>query len=343
MLICPLAILNMPAYAEGGLKNYTLGKGIRFSNIQISGYTTIKAVIPRDGISELALDDLSLYMNARFNKFLNPFFEAEIAEAPIYVEGHNLFSGLNTKFVIERLYNDSHLTNNVTLRLGKSLDMVGEWNSIHAGPLVPTTTRPLTSYRSFSEFVTGASLLYIPDNEEIPSITFYWQPGAEVFKKKSRVAGRRFRDIKGLNLSWNWGFNNLLGLSFQAANVVNDGLVLKENQYLLGMNIHLAKNGFHLQSEYTRTWLKNPMESRVNTNETGIYIQGLYDINEKWAVFTRYEYFKDRDFIRGSHNALAGIKYNPISPMVWKLEYVKQWGQELNISTGIAASLSVLF
>jgi len=45
------------------------------------------------------------------------------------------------------------------------LSPVGEWNEIHAAPLVLTTVRPAVTYQNFSEYLTGGSLLYSdPDN-----------------------------------------------------------------------------------------------------------------------------------------------------------------------------------
>jgi len=341
--------INVPTALADSFENYTLGEGLWLSDVHVSGYVTLEGKIPENGTSEFIIDDLSLFINGRFNRFFNPFFEAEIASIPIAVEGHNLFSGTDTKVVLERLYNDSHLTDNLTLRLGKSLTPIGEWNSVHAGPLVPTTTRPLTTRCSFSEFVSGVSLIYAPQKEGLPTVNAYWQPKGELAHDPDILDNRQFHDIKGVNLAWEWGFSNKFGLSFQQADsgTLTSGTpgqgASDEHQYLLGINIHLVKGRFDFQSEFTHIWLDNELAVRVNTQETGIYAQGLYNLNDKWATFARYEYFKDRDFEESSRNAVFGIKYSPTPPLVWKLEYVKQWGQELNISSGVAASLAVLF
>lgn len=329
--------------AEDQTQNYKLGEGLRLAEIQFSGYLTVNGKIPNKGDSELVVDDLSLFFNARFHKLFNPFFEAEIAETPIYVQGHDLFKGKDAKLVLERLYNDSRLSNQLTLRLGKSLDPIGEWNGIHAGPLVPTSTRPLTTFRSFSEFITGAAFIYTPLTESLPTVNIYWQPEGDLFHNKDSIPNRDFHNIKGANLTWGWGFENKLGLAFQTADLSPAHQPLSERQNLLGLNLHLVKGDFDLQSEFTYVWLKNPAYIRKRDDETGLYVQGLYNLDEKWALFARFEYFQDRDFLKSSNNAVFGLKYSPIGPVVWKLEYVEQWGQELEISSGVVASFSVLF
>lgn len=334
---------TLPAKADDALKNYTLGEGLRFSNIHISGYLTVEAEAHEQGKKELLIDDLSFFVNARVNKFINPFIEVELTKVPLLIEGEGLFSGKDPKVVLERFYNDSHLNNQLTLRLGKSLTPIGEWNSIHAGPLVPTTKRPMTTYRSFSEYISGVSVIYEPQNDNMPTLTAYWQPEGSFSSNPKAIDNREFRDMKGIALSWNWGLENLLGFNFQQSGVHQIGYFNHETQYLIGANIHLVKNNFELQSELTHVWLKDTSPVRMRSKETGLFIQGIYNFSDNWAVMSRYEYFADRDFLESSKNALVGVKYSPKPPVVWKLEYVEQWGQKLNIGGGLFASLAVLF
>lgn len=68
------------------------------------------AEAPHDGKAEIVGDDLSLFVSGRFNKYLNPFVEAEITRATIWRENGTLLADNNPLFVLERLYNDSNLT-----------------------------------------------------------------------------------------------------------------------------------------------------------------------------------------------------------------------------------------
>jgi len=325
-----------PAQADDG---YTLGQGVRMGDIHVSGYLTVEAEAPEGGDAELFVDDLAIFVQGRFNRFFNPFFEGEIAGMPIVKENHDPFTGRTAKLVLERLYNDTYLKDNLVLRLGKSLTPVGEWNTIHAGPLVPNTTRPLTTHRSFSEFTSGVSLIYTPRDEAWPTVTAYWQPDGGLAKDIDAIEDRIFHNIKGVNLSWTRDFENTIGLSFQTADVTDSS----ESQTLIGADAHLVFGPFELRTEATQTWLHSPKAMRVRDSEFGAYGQVSYNIDERWALHARYEYFKDRNFAAASENALFGFSYRPKPPVVWKLEYVTQWGQELDIEQGFKASLAVLF
>ncbi|NVJ69964.1 MAG: hypothetical protein HWE08_06400 [Alphaproteobacteria bacterium] len=319
--------------------DYTLGQGLRFDDIKISGYLTVEGEIPEDGKSELLVDDLSLFVQGRFNRFFNPFFEAEIASMPVLKEGEAPFSGGDAKIILERLYNDTYLRDNLVLRLGKSLTPIGEWNGIHAGPLVPTTSRPLTTYRGFSEFISGASIIYTPRNENLPVATLYWQPDGGLSHDFDAIENRVFHNIKGMNLSWTWDLENTVGLSLQHADVTGSS----EKQILVGFNAHLVTGNMEWRTELTKSWLDNPRAMRVRDDEFGAFVQGTYNIGERWSLHGRYEYFQDRDYIQASENAILGFSYRPKPPVVWKLEYAFQWGQELNIEQGLLASLAILF
>lgn len=334
--LASLATVTLPAGAEDG---YQLGQGLRFDDIKLSGYMTLEAEVPDSGTSELFVDDLSLFVQGRFNRFFNPFIEAEIAGVPILREGADPFSGRETDLVLERLYNDSYLRENLVLRLGKSLTPVGEWNTIHAGPLVPTTTRPLTTHRSFSEFISGVSLIYTPGDESLPVVNAYWQPDGSLSRDIDVIANRVFHNIKGVNLAWTWGLENTVGLSLQHADVRGSS----ESQTLAGANAHFALGRFELLGEATYAWLDQPRALRKRDTEFGIFAQASFNVDERWALHGRYEYFKDRDYERASENAVFGFSYQPKPPVVWKLEYVFQWGQELDIEQGLKASLAILF
>ncbi|MCJ9429621.1 porin [Kordiimonas marina] len=328
-------MLGHAAYAD----DYKLGQGVRIDDLKVSGYMTVDAEVPDKGKSELLADDLSLYVQGRFNRFFNPFFEAEIAGIPLLKEGEDPLSGKTATVVLERLYNDIYLKDDLTLRIGKSLSTVGEWNGIHAGPLVPTATRPLTTYRSFSEFISGPALIYRPSDEALPVTTLYWQPAGTMSHDLDTIENRNFRNIRGVNLSWNWDLENTVGLSLQEANIKDSD----ESQTLAGFNAHLVFEPFVIRTEATYTWLHSPRSMRVRDHEAGIFVQGEYNLNDRWALSARYEYFQDRDYVQASKNAVFGMAYRPQPPVVWKLEYLTQWGQELGLRSGVYASLAVLF
>lgn len=318
---------------------YHLGEGYPVGNANIAGYINLVAESPNDGEAQLVGDDFSLFGRASFDKYLNPFFEVEVSGVTFWRESGTLFSDNNPDVVLERLYNDSYLTDNLSFRIGKMLTPVGEWNTIHAAPLVWTTTRPMTTYRSFPEFTSGLALNYEPQNGKLPEVQVFWQPTGELRPIPKTLVTREYLHTVGAHLNWAKGLTDKVGISLQHADVNN----LDESQTLLGLNVRKALGKFQFETEVTYTHIGGQNPARVRDNEWGAYWLGGYAINDKWLVMARYENFADREVRQGSRNALLGFVWHPDPAIAWKVEYVKQKGVRLDISSGIFASFSVLF
>lgn len=316
-----------------------MGEGYTVGNVNIAGYVNLVVEAPHDGKTEIVGDDFSLFVSGRFNKYFNPFFEAEITGATFWRESSTLLADNKPDFVLERLYNDSNLTENLTLRIGKMLTPVGEWNTIHAAPLVWTTTRPMTTYRSFPEYTSGLALNYSPPHGKLPEMQLFWQPDGEIQPKPNALVTREYLHTAGIHLNWASGLTDKLGVTLQHADINHSD----ESQTLLGLNFKktLAKFQFETEATYTHVDGRNPVRAR--DDEWGAYVLGGYAINDKWSAMARYESFVDREATHGSRNALLGLTWRPDPAIAWKLEYVKQDGARLDIGTGLYASFSVLF
>lgn len=319
--------------------DYHLGEGYTVDRINIAGYLNFVAESPQGGKAQLVGDDLSLFIGGRFNRYLNPFFEAEFSGATIWRENGRLFSDNHPDFVLERLYNDSNLTEDLTLRVGKMLTPVGEWNSIHAAPLVATTTRPMTTRRGFSEYTSGLALHYAAQDSGLPEVQAYWQPARELMPRPKTLTTRDYQSSIGVHLNWSSGLTDKVGLSLQRANVAG----IDESQTLAGLNARKALDRFQIETEATFAQISGHNPARLRHREWGAYVLGAYALTDQWSLMAHYEYFADRSTTQGSRSALLGVswRYNPA--VVWKLEYVRQKGARLDIGTGLVSSLSVLF
>ena len=336
---CLSALLIAGAISPSWAGEYHLGEGYSVGNVNVAGYINLVAEAPHDGKTEIIGDDLSLFVSGRFNQYFNPFVEAELTSATFWREGSDPFSHNSPSFVLERLYNDSNITDALTLRVGKILSPVGEWNTIHAAPLVWTTTRPLTTYRSFPEYTSGLSLNYSPQNAKLPELQLFWQPDGEIMAKPKALVTREYVHTEGVHLNWPIGLTDKIGVTLQHADVKGTN----EDQTLLGFNFRKTLGKFQFETEATHTHISGTNPTRVRDDEWGTYVLGGYAINDKWSAMARYEYFADREFNQGSRNALLGVVWRPNSAIAWKLEYVKQEGARLDIGTGIYGSFSVLF
>jgi len=331
-----LLVFAAPLASAG---EYHLGQGYTSGNMNIAGYASVVAEAPSHGTSQLMVDDLSLFITGHFNKLFNPFFEGELTEDTLWQEGGSMFSDSKPRLVLERLYNDSFLTDSLSLRLGKMLTPVGEWNTIHAAPLVWTTTRPMTTYRGFNEYTSGMALTYAQPTGKLPEIQLYWQPDGELIPKPQRLIVREYVHVAGMHANWSSGLTDKIGVSIQHADVAASD----DAQTLFGMNATKTLGKFQFETEAVYTHLNGRNPTRARSDEWGAYVLGAYSPNTQWSLMARYEYFADRETVQGSRNALVGVSYRPDPAIVWKVEYVKNYGAVLDIETGMFASFSVLF
>src|SRR3990172_5855291 len=177
--------------AEG----YELGQGWHAGNFYFSGYTNIEVVDSFDTPAKLDLDDLSLFAGGRISQWLNPFMEVELSKYTLIqqgggsVNGHN---GHNGHGMVERFYNDATVSEHDTLRVGKMLAPLGDWNLVHAAPLIPIITRPYTTAQGFGAYMSGVSWMHDPESGVAPDLQLYWQPDNEWFKRPVSHTPRNF-------------------------------------------------------------------------------------------------------------------------------------------------------
>lgn len=314
-------------------------------DFNFSGFTNVTLNAPAGDKITLSIDDLGFFASGHINKALNPFIEVELAGVNLLQQGGDPLSAGYPHILLERLFNDSSLTNSLSLRLGKMLSPVGEWNLIHVPPLVATTTRPMTSYYGFSEFTTGASLIYADNKGVLPDMQLYVQPGNEFRPRPLDIVVREYDHIAGFHLNRSFGLNDKLGFSFQHAHIKDTD----EQQNLTGFNASKEFGPLALETETIHTHLSgaNDRNPRVRDTEWGTYVQGTYTLNERWSLTGRYEHYLDRNSDTVSKNALFGTAYKSsvLSSSLWKLEYIQQSGPQLDnqIQTGLFASMSNFF
>lgn len=320
------------AHAE----EYHLGQGLPIGDFLLSGYANLVAEAPNGGIAKGSIDDFSLFVSGRVNRWINPFLETELASLTLEQQGDGRRS--NGHFILERLYNDARISESDTLRIGKMLAPVGDWNLVHAAPLVPTVTRPLTTFHGFSEYTNGVSWLHENDLGEGPDWQLYWQPGVEWHERPSTIIHRHYREVWGAHVNWPLGFADKAGISFQHGQMVETG----ETFNVYGANLRKTFGKWMLESEATSSsW--SGAAPRVRDRESGAYLLADYALTSRWHGIAEWEFFQDHLVQQVSRNTLAGIAYRPEPAIAWKLEYVHQMGVSSYISSGWFASFSTLF
>jgi hypothetical protein len=290
------------------------------------------------GTRSLTLDDLSLFVSGHLNRLVNPFTEAELTHFDLFRSRPAGPDKGDGDFALERLYNDSYLTESVTLRLGKMLTPVGEWNVIHAAPLVLTAVRPAVTDRNFSEYATGLSILYSDPYARFPDVQLYWQPSSEFSERPSTITYHQYKAVEGAHVSFPVGLLDKVGFSFQQSRDMQG-----VDQSLFGADFHYTLDKLTLQGEGTISALAHPPAIHARDSEWGAYLAASYALTEKWTGYAWYEGFGDRTAAAAAHDLLFGVSYRPQSAMVLKLEYLQNVGGPPVNPTGLFASWAVLF
>lgn len=324
-----------PVAADEG---YELGRGLNLGPLNIAGYSSVAVNLPTQAQKSLSLDDLSLFVTGHFGRLINPFTEAELTDLAIWHGGHLQGDRGDGEVVLERLYNDSYLSDSLTLRLGKMLSPVGEWNVIHAAPLVLTTVRPAVTYRNFSEYTTGASVLYTDPNRTFPDLQLYYQPTGEFSERPAGLTVHQYKSVEGAHLSYPLGLLDKIGVSFQQSKDVN-GI----DQSLYGADFHYTINRLTLQGEATYSDISNRGTTGARDVEWGAYTAAAYAVTDQWSAYGWYEIFADRTAPSTAHDVLFGFSYRPHPAIVFKIEYLQNLSGHPVNPTGLFASWSVLF
>ncbi len=339
LFFSPLCLADDPFALD---EPYVFGQGMRFGNYYVSGYTNIQMEDAFGQPAKLSLDDLSIFVGGRIGRWINPFTEIELTRQTLLKQGGNPGHG---NIVVERLYDDALLTEHDTLRLGKTLTPLGDWNTVFASPLVPTITRPDTTAEGFETNVSGVD--WMRDIQEGASdFQLYWQPDYEWFERLPRETPRHFQHVVGGHFNRPSGLIDKIGASFQHGVLAETG----EQYTVFGVNAIQSFGNLMLESEaiasrFTGTVLPWA-PPRLHSNESGIFGLADYSFTSKWHGILEAEYYQDHLVGPSSRNTLVGIDYKPHAYMVWKFEYVHQLGTPTSFSpilTGLNCSFSTLF
>jgi hypothetical protein len=325
-------------------EDYEFGQGWHGGAYYLSGYTAVVAAAPVGAPASLVLDDLSMLAGGRINQWVNPFTEIELSNYTLAQQSGPRVSG---DVKVERFYNDGLVSENDTLRVGKMLTPLGDWNLVHAAPLQPITTTPYTAAQGFSAYTAGVNWLHDAEDGASPDFQLYWQPDNEWFKRPRSETIRNFHNVLGAHVNMGFDMLSKVGASFQHGQLIETGEIFT----LYGINANTSFGNLKLQGEAITAHFSGQVlpgaSPRVHDNETGIFGLADYSITSQWHGILEWEYYQDHTVVMPSRNTLAGINYKPDnSPVVWKLEYNYQAGVSASlypILTGWQASFSTFF
>jgi len=316
----------IPVHAE-----YELGRGLPLfdGRLIVGGYLAINATFLDETPDRLLVDDLSTFLTLKLTDTTLIFAEAEL-EDPVHIGKGGVGSGSNI-FSLERLYAQWEPGDHFRLRVGKLLTPIGIWNTIHAAPLVWTTSRPIATRQFFDTGVTGAE--------------------ATVFST-----------LRSVDVAF-----TAFGQATPHLDDPNDD---QQNRYAFGTHLEAgAQNGPHLGASFVRfdddtdhrwetTYAADAMwsmrlvefslEVAANDPDSGLttwgaYFQSVFHVgsDHQFHPFVRVEY-ADLGAVRRVP-VVFGLAWKPVPAMVFKLEGIVGGDDTELGGDGALTSFAVLF
>jgi hypothetical protein len=349
-------VLFRPAIAAGAdsawePEPYQLGQGLYFpqQGLRVGGYADVHYFGLDNYAKSASVDDLSLILTEDIGSRWKLLSETDLSDA-VTLTGRG-GSTSDASLEIERLYADYYASSAATFRFGKFLTPVGQWNLIHADPLVWTTSRPLSTSAAFSTSATGAMMygtrtfvqddldytLYIDDtqafgflNDADHAYGSYGSAGAinPLKNEFDRAAGGQVHyHLHDDQLS--------LGASF----VTYDLQDPRKKYRLAGLDFDWMGPGIELNGEGVYRTAHDPQ----TPSEYGGYLQAVVSLPDQLFLVGRYEHFRNSTPNVTDNISTLGLNYRGVRGLVLRIERTHDSHDYSGLPSGWFASVSVLF
>lgn len=335
LFVLALSIGSLSATAMADADSaYRLGGGYPVSEtgLRLGGYANAQAAMPRTDPWSFELTDLSLFLTWDNGSRLHFFSELEAGDV-LSAGEHQSLGTKNAHFEFERFYLDTLVNNNLTVRLGKFLTPVGQWNVIHAAPLVWTSSRPVVTEDLFSTHVSGLMLHgSVSVAERQLEYSVYGDVSDSFDPHRSQDP---FENALGAHLRYFLHDTLQIGASF-AHFALNERLPVR--YYLSGLDVAWSYQRFELSSEIA---YRASDHGNIKNSWQG-FAQSVIPVSRHWFAVGRYEFF-EQQLDKTGQVGLLGLAYRPLPPVVWKLEYRLGTHNEMLAPDGLSTSIAILF
>ncbi len=313
-------------------QEYQLGHGYKINNaLNIGAYFSADYAKGKE-VDKARLDDVAILV---YGNFLSNFsYLVEMEASPFYTNDYkNNSSQTHSEFHYERMYVNYSHSELINIRLGKLITPIGYWNLEPINVLRDTSSNPLYSYKMFPKFITGANSNGYMNEDGSLKYHLFLQATDDIDKDYINIRNDFF--IGGA-LDYEVSYEIDLGASLGYYETYEN-----KDVSLLQVNAKYDNYPYLVQTEWAYTHIQNNTIS-ASEYQFGGYFQGMYNINPKHAIVSRYEYFKDEQSNINSKNniLILGYSYRPIYALSIKGEYQFNSDSRLNQTL---ISFSVLF
>lgn len=311
---------------------YKLGHGYKVDNaLNMGAYFSVDYTNGKS-IDRFRLDDMAVL--AYGNLPSNFSYLAEFEAAPFYVKDYKQgTSQTNTTPHKERMYLNYFYSDMFNFRLGKFITPIGYWNLEPINVLRDTSSNPLYSEKMFPKFVTGVETYGYLDEDEQIQYHFFLQSTDDIDKNYINIQNDFFL---GASLGYEVSDEIEVGNSVGYYETYE-----RKDVSFVEANAKYENYPFLVQTEWAYTNVQNNV-LHSNAYQIGGYLQGMYNLNPKNALVSRYEYFKDtqKNVMSKNHIYVIGYSYRPFYAVSIKGEY--QFNSDSYLNKAII-SFSVLF
>jgi len=326
-----------PAIAEDTSANdeYQPGYGWKVpgTGFRLGGYASLEGENDRHEPSQLDLSNLSLFIWWEGDGKLKLFSELDLEDALTYEQGRG-FTTKHAYAALERAYADYLYSDRLNFRAGKFLTPIGRWNVIHAQPLVWTSSRPLITERTFPTNATGV-MAYgtLPVGGHDIDYSIYsavgedWRPDPKLDP---------FEEAYGAHINVPVSANTEIGVSY--ANFEQKASV-GERKNLVGFDYLWSQHRYEVSAEVAYRFSDEGSQS----DEKGLFVQGVMPISERWYALGRYEWYDPAGPAPAMNVELLGLAMRISPALIFKAEYSHASNNRIQAQEGFFTSFSILF
>jgi len=259
----------------------------------------------------------SLFFSKDVQPKWNLFSELEFEDAPLVeADSANDKATPTTqgKIFAEQMYIEYRPSVDLDISFGRFLTPAGIWSVYHYYPYVPTQSRPLHIRKIFPQVSDGIKLRKsFSFKEDIIDARVYVSNGSGNPGKRDKNGN------KAVGFKLNYASDFMSGLQFGTSyyNEEDNSSIKKVST---GLHFQLNLFDFEVQSEYATR--NNAPETGSDYNDTGYYLQVMYDI-DKWTIAGRYDWYNSNDSASGNKQTTytTAINYHFATNVVAKAEY----------------------
>jgi hypothetical protein len=320
---------------DGGTADYQPGQGwlVPGTGLRLGGYASATFQDDRHEPATAGANDLSLFTWWEGDSKFKFFSELDLEDGLTWDQGRGLTTN-RAYLALERLYVDYAYSDSVNLRGGKFLTPVGRWNTIHAAPLVWTTSRPLITERSFPTNATGA-MVYgtVPALGKALDYSVYaalggdWRPNPKLDP---------FAEAYGFHVS-----APLPGVGEFGVSYVNfeQRSASGERRNLIGMDYFRTFDRYELSAEA----IYRLSDEGNAASEKGFFVQGVAPLSQRLYLVGRYEWFDPAGPIPPMSLNVLGLAFKVSPAVVLKAEVSHASSNHIGAQEGVFASFAILF